>query len=100
MEHYPSAIINYPPYLFVCNFSYQWLRIVSDFNIFLRTVFNSLDYLAFPESILLEFGICKTELTFDKWDNGVTCDLAFDKLIYNSFCYQTNIKLHHIPTPF
>ena len=38
MEHYPSAIINYPPYPFLCNFSYQRLRISSDFNIFLRTV--------------------------------------------------------------
>ena len=37
MEHYPSAIINYPPYLFLCNFSYQRLRISSDFNISLRT---------------------------------------------------------------
>ena len=37
MEHYSSAIINYPPYLFLCKFSYQWLRISSDFNIFLKS---------------------------------------------------------------
>ena len=41
MEHNLSAIIKYPPYLFLCNFSYQWLRISSDLNIFLRTGIGS-----------------------------------------------------------
>ena len=38
MEHYPSAITNYPPYLIRCNFSYQWLRISLYLNVFLGTI--------------------------------------------------------------
>ena len=61
MEHYPSAIINYQPYLFLCNFSYQRLRISSDFNIFLRTVYvysKNLEKLGHLHSVVSVFAGC------------------------------------------